>query len=145
MTFRRNIAAAAVALPVVVGSLFAATAPASAYASDNCLDSTLCVVFDYNSNLEGASAHFERDNVSNLAGYTFDEYSGDAGYGQSVKNNAASLDNVSPNSYVTIYFNSGYGGSCDSVPPSDLVFRLHNTYNNDASFKFTHDTRCYQF
>ena len=145
MNFRRKIAAAAVTLPVVLGSLFAATTPASAYASNDCLDSSKCVVLYYNSDLLGASAHFERDDVYNLAGYVFDEYSGDAGYGQAVKNNAASVDNVSPSSYVSIYYNSGYGGSCDSIPPSGLVFRLHNTYNEDASFKFVHESRCYQF
>lgn len=53
MNLRRNIVAAAVTLPVVLGSLIATTAPASAYPSDNCLDSSLCVVFDYNSDLEG--------------------------------------------------------------------------------------------
>lgn len=70
--------------------------------------------------------------VSNLAGFTFS--ASGAGQGQYLKNNAAASTNNNSSSYiyVDVWYNSGYHGPVDSIPPAttrDLVA----TKNEDAS------------
>jgi hypothetical protein len=70
--------------------------------------------------------------ISNLAGYTF--ISSGAGQGQPVKNNAAASTNNNGNSatYVNVWFNSGFKGAKDQVPPATTK-NLVATKNDNAS------------
>lgn len=77
--------------------------------------------------------------VYDLAPYTF--RSAGAGQGQAVKNNAAASTNNNSGSYiyVDVWFNSGYKGPVDSIPPAttrDLVA----TKNEDASLNTVYFT-----
>ncbi|MEU2929519.1 hypothetical protein ABZ636_31380 [Streptomyces sp. NPDC007251] len=130
-----------------IGALSIAFAPqASAAVGVDCTNSSRCLALSYNSNIQGSMTGFKDTAVSNFAGYTF--LSSGSGQGQSVKNNAASAqfaDWVSPNDWASIFYNSGYAGACDSIPANTLVNRLANTYNQNASFNWTHPSSCYDF
>jgi len=76
--------------------------------------------------------------VSDLAGYTF-QTPGEAGYGKPVKNNAAASTNNNGDSatYINVWYNSGFKGAKDQIPPAttkDLVA----TKNNDASLNVSY-------
>lgn len=76
--------------------------------------------------------------VSDFAGYTF-QTPGEAGYGKPVKNNAAASTNNNGDSatYVNIWFNSGFKGAKDQIPPAttkDLVA----TKNENASLSISY-------
>ncbi|MFF3461334.1 peptidase inhibitor family I36 protein [Streptomyces sp. NPDC001984] len=121
-----------------------ATGPASASAGTGCVDAGHggCIRLFYNSNRSGSSTYFNT-NVSDLAGYTF--LTSGSGQGQPVKNNAASALNDSPN-IVTIYYNSGYVGACDTLSNYAIADQLHYTYNEDASFRWSYTrSDCYNF
>lgn len=96
----------------------------------------------YNSNRAGSSTYFDA-NVSDLAGYTF--LTSGSGQGSAVKNGAASALNDSPG-IVTVYYNSGYVGACDTLAAYAISDKLHNTYNEDASFRWDYTrSDCYNF
>lgn len=59
------------------------------------------------------------------------------GQGECVKNNAASAWNRTTANTVTVYFNSGYGGSSDVFTPGQAK-DLNNTFLENASHKFVH-------
>ncbi|WP_405010971.1 peptidase inhibitor family I36 protein [Kitasatospora sp. NBC_01539] len=82
----------------------------------------------YNSNYAGDQAHFY-SNISDFAGYVFI-------HGQPIKNNAASAWNYGT-STATIYFNSNYAGASDRLAPGTGQARLANTYNENASLRFS--------
>ncbi|MFE5873101.1 peptidase inhibitor family I36 protein [Streptomyces roseifaciens] len=86
----------------------------------------------YNSNLQGATFRQGLDakpeNIPNYAGYSF--YDGN-GAGQSVKNNAASVNNQSGGHFV-VYYNSNYKGGTDPIP-AGAAMGLSVTDNNNAS------------
>jgi len=82
----------------------------------------------YNSNYAGNWANFT-SNVSNFAGYYFID-------GQPIKNNAASAWNFGSTT-ATIYFNSNYAGASDRLAPGTGQARLQNTYNENASLRFS--------
>jgi len=84
----------------------------------------------YNSNCQGSFIDFGGP-VNDFAGYTF--LSNGAGKGQPVKNNAASARNRDTVWTARIWFNSGYHGSHDDIPPSTNCRNLSNTYNENAS------------
>lgn len=75
--------------------------------------------------------------ISNLAGYTF-QGSG-AGQGQAVKNNAAASTNNNGNSatYVSVWFNSGFKGAKDLIPPATTK-NLVATKNDNASLNVSY-------
>ncbi|MFG2486396.1 peptidase inhibitor family I36 protein [Streptomyces virginiae] len=109
-----------------------------------------CGTFYYNSNLTGSRISFTGTNgwegeISNLSGYTYLE-SGKAGYGQPVKNNAASFYNGSMQK-ATVFYNSGFAGACDAVASLTNVNKLNKTYNQNASLGFGSRTgsNCYMF
>ncbi|MFD9508854.1 peptidase inhibitor family I36 protein [Streptomyces mirabilis] len=102
-----------------------------------------CLRLFYNSNRSGSSTYFWGSNVSDLASYTF--LTSGTGKGLVVKNNAASALNDSPYP-ATVFYNSNYGGACDTLTAYAIADRLHNTYNNDASFKLNYSSSaCYTF
>ncbi|MFI9272749.1 peptidase inhibitor family I36 protein [Kitasatospora sp. NPDC052896] len=81
----------------------------------------------YNSNYQGDWANFS-SNVPNLAGYYFID-------GQPIKNNAASAWNFGTTT-ATIWYNSNYAGTSDTLYPGTGEGHLTNTYNEDASISF---------
>ncbi|MEF3118894.1 hypothetical protein [Streptomyces chrestomyceticus] len=62
---------------------------------------------------------------------------GGTGAGKSVKNNAASASNTHSKYSATMYFNSGYKGASDRLGSGSFMSRLKNTYNNNASFRWS--------
>ncbi|WP_158717030.1 hypothetical protein [Streptomyces rimosus] len=62
---------------------------------------------------------------------------GGTGAGKSVKNNAASASNTHSKYSATVYFNSGYKGASDRLGAGSFMSRLKNTYNNNASFRWS--------
>lgn len=75
--------------------------------------------------------------ISDLAGYTF--LSSGSGQGQAVKNNAAASSNNNGDSatYVNVWFNSGFKGAMDQIPPSTTK-NLVATKNEDASLNISY-------
>lgn len=145
MIFSRARIAAALSVPLTAATLLVAAPPASAASGTYCdaSASTGCLRFFYNTNRQGSSTYFYGSNVSNLASYTF--LTAGAGKGLSVKNNAAAALNDA-NTSTTIFYNSNYGGACDTLTFYAIADQLHNTYNNNASFKFNYGkSSCYQF
>lgn len=134
MTLKRHLSRISAAL-TVSGVLLAgaATSPASAAEHDGgCEGLELC--FYYNSDLGGANHDF-RYRVPDLARYAYIAPGKGAGLG--VKNNAASVNNRDGYFTARVYFNSGYAGPADDVPP--LTWRnLGDTYNDNASFNWCH-------
>jgi len=103
----------------------------------------------YNSGLAGSRFDwaFPQANITNFATYpasaraplpgTSIQFltSGLAGYGQTVKNNAASAYDRYYGASVYVYFNSGFSGTSDFV--GSLTSRnLSNTYNENASLRW---------
>jgi hypothetical protein len=133
MMIRKVLAAAAttgIALTVgltAVPSAFAAEGDGNCVTNDAGAGGDLCLY--YNSNLAGA--RFNDPYTDNYAGWVFKAWSGgDAGAGQAVKNNAASVRNYDP--YVTgvVYYNSNQAGPSESISPSSWV-NLNSTLKNE--------------
>ncbi|WP_433893353.1 peptidase inhibitor family I36 protein [Streptomyces sp. CA-111067] len=134
------------ALPVAVVAVLAAAPQAMAGSGSACGTDTQsvdrCLRFSFNSNEQGSQTYVW-GNIPNLASYKFITLGGGQGY--SLKNHAASAANFS-NTSTTIYYNSNYGGSCDTLTYYAIAEKLHYTYNNDASVKFNYGkSSCYQF
>ncbi|MFI6059514.1 peptidase inhibitor family I36 protein [Streptomyces sp. NPDC051286] len=131
----------AVSLPLIAAAAVATASNAAAASGNYCGPN--CLAFTYNSNTAGSRIYFWGTDVPDLAPYKF--LTSGAGQGQALKNNAASALNDSPNP-ATIFYNSNYGGSCDTISWFGIADRLHNTYNNNASFKLGYsNSKCYQF
>jgi len=88
-------------------------------------------IFYYNSGQTGSLSDFSAAKAD-LAGFDF--VSAGTGYGQGVKNNAASVDNRRAVA-ARVYFNSNYAGAYDHVN-ADSARNLVNTYNDNASFRW---------
>ncbi|MFE5139668.1 peptidase inhibitor family I36 protein [Streptomyces fagopyri] len=145
LNIRRVISTSAVPLAAAIALIVPTAGAASATAGTGCNTSGAhngCIRLFYNSNRAGSSTYFDA-NVSDLAGYTF--LTSGTGKGVSVKNNAASALNDSPG-IVTVYYNSGYVGACDTLSAYAISDKLHYTYNNDASFRWDYTrSDCYDF
>ncbi|MFD5517661.1 peptidase inhibitor family I36 protein [Streptomyces sp. NPDC127066] len=145
MNIRRAISTSVVPLAAAIALVIPTAGSASATASTGCNASGThngCIRLFYNSDRAGSSTYFDA-NVSDLAGYTF--LTSGTGKGNAVKNNAASALNDSP-TMVTIYYNSGYVGACDTLSAYAISDKLHYTYNNDASFRWDYTrSDCYDF
>lgn len=133
MTPIRRLAAAAAATILTSVLVTGVTPPASASEHDGgCHSLELCLY--YNSGQAGALHDF-RYRVSDFAPYRF--LGSGKGSGVTVKNNAASASNRDGYFTARVYFNSGYAGPADDVPP--LAKRnLGDTYNDNASFNWCH-------
>ena len=80
---------------------------------------TANLTYFYNSDLKGASRSFCGP-IANLAGYTYNTGSSLAGYGQAVKNNAASIRHtvfVSGQPTVNVYTEINYKGKINLCVP----------------------------
>lgn len=134
---------AALSVPLAAAAVLGTAPQASAASGTSCGGDGHCLRLFYNSNRAGSSIYFWGSDVADLAGYKF--LTSGAGQGTAVKNGAASADNGSPYP-TTIFFNSNYGGSCDTLTDYAIASRLQNTYNNDASFRFNYTkSTCYKF
>jgi hypothetical protein len=149
MRMRRKIASLGLTATATAGLVLGMAPQSHASAGLTCSDSNAyCMVFYYNSGLAGSRTVFVGFDHYSLNNYKF--LSSGAGKGQYVKNNAASVVNLSSYS-LNIYFNSNLAGACDSIPafgdtntgPND---RLVNTYNDNASFGYgRYNGNCYKF
>ncbi|MER5181498.1 peptidase inhibitor family I36 protein [Streptomyces sp. NPDC002896] len=127
----------------MAAAMMAGAPAAQADAGSGCIIGSSCLVLFYNSYQGGSSTSFRGSNVADFAGYKF--LSSGAGQGQAVKNNAASATNDSAYA-ATIFYNSNYGGACDKIADYSYTTQLHNTYNENASFKWNSSrTDCYVF
>jgi len=117
----------------------AGTASASEESATNCNKTGWdeCLTLYYNSSQTGSHTAFsEADH--NLADNTY--LSSGAGKGQVVKNNSASANFWGKSTggrqeFAVIYYNSSYSGSCDAISVNWYADKLHNTYNEDASWQ----------
>ncbi|MEU9084453.1 hypothetical protein [Streptomyces sp. NPDC048357] len=61
-----------------------------------------------------------------------------AGFGQNIKNNAATGDNWHYKYWANVHFYSGYGGPKDSLAPlNDTLYQFVHVYNDNASFSWS--------
>ncbi|UUY52300.1 hypothetical protein NRK68_34025 (plasmid) [Streptomyces yangpuensis] len=61
-----------------------------------------------------------------------------AGYGQKIKNNAATGDNWHYKYWANVHFNRGYSGPKDSLAPyNDALYQFAYVYNENASFSWS--------
>jgi hypothetical protein len=146
---RRRLTALGLTATATAGFVLGMAPQSQAYASLTCPDSqTYCMVFYYNSGLEGSRTVFVGFDHYSLNDYKF--LGSGTGKGQYVKNNAASAVNMSEYD-LNIYYNSNLAGACDSIPPfkstgEDPGDRLVRTYNNNASFGYgRYNGNCYKF
>src|SRR5436305_8612932 len=146
---RRGAAVAAVAA-VTLGVAVGIAGPASAEGSQDCTGHTTGLCLYYNSNEHGARIDALGDvwnyavnpnspACNGAAGcppylFSYYGYNGSNGYGQHVKNNAASACSDNGADSYNVYYNSGYLGSADSIGFGQAYcINLYNTYNNNAS------------
>ncbi|MFC8900468.1 hypothetical protein [Streptomyces cinereoruber] len=139
---------ASIAIPAVLAVGFGVT-PAQAEAGISCNNYyDNCGAFYFNSNLSGSYTIFtglkgQQGSIPDLAPYKF--LGNGNGKGQPVKNNAASFYNGSFQ-ITTVFFNSNYGGPCDTFEPHSTAKQLRNTYNDNASLGFGRSgVNCYKF
>lgn len=137
-TKRITLLAACAAMLCATGLATAGPASASQESAVNC-DKAIwdsCLTLYYNSSQKGShTAFFGSD--GNFSDNKF--LSSGAGQGQVVKNNAASANvwGIPPYypEFAVIYYNSNYAGSCDAISVNWYTDRLHNTYNENASWQ----------
>ncbi|WP_405500259.1 peptidase inhibitor family I36 protein [Streptomyces niveus] len=143
MTRLKKSLVAVLPLVAALASIVPMSTSASAAPGTSCNPSGYgCMTFFYNSNRAGSQTYFNA-NVSDLAPYTF--LTSGSGQGQGIKNNAASADNDA-STIMTIYYNSGYAGPCDTLEDFSIANQLRNTYNQNASFRWNYTrSDCYVF
>lgn len=134
-TTMKLIKKAAVAVAAVLAVGAGAALPAQA-ANQDAIQNTYELIYYYNSNLAGAWSDFAGD-VSNLSGYSYIGGGLSAnGFGQAVKNNAASIKNTHTTRTVRVYYNSSWGGTyneCKAKCAGNLTPALKN---QNASHKW---------
>ncbi len=116
----------------LLGATLAVSAPAHAAVAQNgvCESGEFCLY--YNSDRTGSLSDFT-GSISDYGTYKF--RSAGAGQGQLVKNNAASVRNRTFGA-VTVFYNSSYGGSYQTVAPGAAVNLNTTLKNQNASHKF---------
>ncbi|WP_392674939.1 hypothetical protein [Streptomyces sp. LN785] len=140
MSAFRKFSAVAVGASALV-MVFASQAAAGS--GEGCGGDGHCLRFSFNSDQGGSQTYLWGSNIPDLASYKFLTLGGGEGY--SLKNHAASAANFSPYP-ATVYFNSNYAGSCDTLSDYAYADKLHNTYNNNASVRFNYSgSGCYKF
>ncbi len=116
----------------LLGATLAVSAPAQAAVAQNgvCESGEFCLY--YNSDRTGSLSDFT-GNISDYGTYKFK--SAGAGQGQLVKNNAASVRNLTFGT-VTVFYYSNYGGSSQAVAPGAAVNLSTTLKNQNASHRF---------
>jgi hypothetical protein len=130
----KNIVKAASAVICSAALLFGmAAAPANAANQDKVRE-TGEFIYYYSPKRGGAWSDFT-GNVPSLTGYGFIGGRGWDGYGQALRNNAASVDNLNPYRSATVYYSPNYVGT--SVSVRQWAWRNLDVLRNDnASHKF---------
>ncbi|MFT3887320.1 MAG: hypothetical protein QM713_04050 [Arachnia sp.] len=129
MSAKKRIAHLCAALGLVATLTVTLATPAQAANQDG-VQETNEMVYYYNSGLAGAWSDFAW-NVPNLAGYAYiGGGTGANGFGDPVKNNAASVRNKHSTAAIHIYYNSGYGGYSNKFYPN-MSGNLSPTLKNE--------------
>ncbi len=94
----------------------------------------------YNSDTDGAYMCTNQNyNIPDFSGYTFNYTQsgtgGSNGYGQAVKNNAASIDNYDNDRSYRVYYNSNYAGVYQTIAPFAHANLNSQLKNENASGK----------
>lgn len=132
MNIRKILAATATAGIALTVSLAAVPAASAAEGDGNCTSNDggfadLCLYY----NSDYAGARFNDPGMDNYAGWVFKSWSGgDAGAGQAVKNNAASVQNYDPKCTAIVYYNSNQAGASQKIGPDDEA-NLNSTLKNE--------------
>ncbi len=116
----------------LLGGMLAVSAPANAAVAQNgvCESGEFCLY--YNSDRTGSLSDF----TGSIADYgTYKFKSAGAGQGQLVKNNAASVRNLTFRT-VTVFYYSNYGGSSQAVAPGAAANLSTTLKNQNASHRF---------
>jgi murein DD-endopeptidase MepM/ murein hydrolase activator NlpD len=116
----------------LLGATLAISAPAQAAVAQNgvCESGEFCLY--YNSDRTGSLSDF----TGSIADYgTYKFKSAGAGQGQLVKNNAASVRNLTFGA-VTVFYNSNYAGSSQTIAPGAAVNLNTTLKNQNASHRF---------
>ena len=129
----KRIAAAACGAALVIGGLVASAPPALAANQDKHID-LYEMAYYYSPNLKNAFSDFSID-IPSLSGYTFIGGSGKPGFGQAVRNNAASVDNWDPDYRVRVWYSPNYQGANETVAKFGWK-NLAGLRNDNASHKF---------
>lgn len=127
---RKKFLFAPLAAAAIATTAFSGVASADAPRNGVCENLEFCLY--YNSNYAGSVSDFG-ERVSDFAPYVFKGPG--AGQGQTVKNNAASACNQTGRYTARVYYNSGYKGVYDDIPPRSCR-NLSKTYNENASFQW---------
>lgn len=131
----KNWMKAALTLASVAAIAAGGATPASAANQDGIQNSYELIYF-YNSNVAGAWSDFSIP-IANLAGYSYiGGGSGASGFGQAVKNNAASIRNAHPTRTARVYYNSNWAGTSNSCVPGCTGNLTPSLKNNNASHKW---------
>lgn len=118
----------------------------SAEACANVWESDFKMTLYYNSYLRGAWRNvgysvYDFDHLhpggSNPSYYPLEFCAYGSGAGQRVKNNSAGARNKHYKYTARIYYNSGYKGTQDALPPVTTRPKFVNVYNENASFLWT--------
>ncbi|MFF3450857.1 peptidase inhibitor family I36 protein [Streptomyces sp. NPDC002667] len=113
------------AVALTIGSMGTASA-------SDCTEGAACIY--YNSNLGGAFANDNGDNIDDYGTWKFYYSSGTgAGYLQYVKNNAASIDSGNDAGGYRVYYNSNYAGVYQTIGGNSWANLNSQLKNNNAS------------
>ncbi len=129
---KQRLAYASIAAASLLGATLAVSAPAQAASQDGiCQSGEFCLY--YNSDRTGSLADFS-GSIADYGG-TYKFISAGAGQGQLVKNQAASVRNRTFGN-VTVFYNSGYAGSSQTIAPGAAVNLNTTLKNQNASHRF---------
>lgn len=131
----KHIKKAAVALAAAVAVGAGAALPAQAANQDG-IQNIYELIYFYNSNNAGAWSDFTV-NVANLAGYAYiGGGSSASGFGQGVKNNAASIKNTHVSRTAAVYYNSYFAGPSYLCVPGCRANLSPTLKNQNASHRW---------
>jgi hypothetical protein len=124
-----SVRSAVLAGLAATGLVFASAGTSQASTTGRCYSGMAC--YYYNSNHAGAVGVVGTGAIYNLEDLIFAAGTG-SGSGQYIKNNAASAENDHSSYYFFSFYNSGWQGSYDIIPPNSWA-NLNATYNENAS------------
>jgi len=137
----RRVGMTATLIAALLGATVVAAPSAQAAGRDGtCTTGEFCLY--YNSDQQGSVSDFPAAGLESIPDYGTGtscyvfKTAGVAGSGQCVKNNAASVRNLTTKS-VTVYFNSGYGGATQTIAAGAAANLNATLKNNNASHRPT--------
>lgn len=141
-TMVRRVASAGSLLMLAAGALLIPTSTASAAERDGVCDSGEVCLY-YNSNGQGSVSDFSGSipNYGSSQPNCYEFKGSGNGRGKCVKNNAASVWNRTGRS-VTVYYNSNYSGSSQTISNGELVNLKPGLKNENASHSISNLRLC---